>query len=72
MRDGRQPARSFRDLVVWQKAHDFVLGVYHFTAAFPRHETYGLSSQMRRAAISIPANIAEAFVSGGKLTRLVS
>ena len=44
---------------MWRKAHQFVLGVYTFTAAFPRQETYGLSLQMRRAAVSIPANIAE-------------
>ena len=56
-----KPARTFQDLVVWQKAHQFVLGVYALTAAFPRQETYGLSLQMRRAAVSIPANIAEGF-----------
>jgi four helix bundle protein len=61
-----RPARSFRDLIVWQKAHQFVLAVYPFTAAFPRQETYGLSMQMRRAAISIPANIAEGFRRRGK------
>ena len=55
----RPAARSFRDLLVWRKAHQFVLEVYTFTAAFPRQETYGLSLQMRRAAVSIPANIAE-------------
>ncbi len=56
-----KPARTFQDLLVWQKAHRFVLEVYSFTAAFPKHETYGLSLQMRRAAVSIPANIAEGF-----------
>jgi four helix bundle protein len=61
-----KPARTFQDLLVWQKAHQFVLGVYVFTAAFPRHETYGLSLQMRRAAVSIPANIAEGFRRRGK------
>ena len=55
------PARSFRDLIVWQKAHAFVLALYPLTTAFPKHETYGLSLQMRRAAVSIPANIAEGF-----------
>ena len=64
--EDRQPARSFRDLVVWRKAHEFVLGMYTFTAAFPRQETYGLVSQMRRAAVSIPANIAEGFRRRGK------
>jgi four helix bundle protein len=61
-----RPARSFRDLVVWQKAHQFVLAVYPFTAAFPKHETYGLSLQMRRAAVSIPANVAEGFRRRGR------
>lgn len=56
-----KPARTFQDLLVWQKAHRFVLEVYGFTAAFPKQETYGLSLQMRRAAVSIPANIAEGF-----------
>ena len=55
------PARSFRDLVVWQKAHGFVLGVYRYTEAFPEREKYGLAHQLRRAAVSIPANIAEGF-----------
>jgi four helix bundle protein len=57
----RTPARTFRDLVVWRKAHEFVLAVYRFTGAFPVRETYGLSSQMRKAAVSIAANIAEGF-----------
>jgi len=56
-----QPARSFRDLLVWKKAHAFVLGLYRLTEVFPKHEAYGLSPQMRRAAVSIPANIAEGF-----------
>src|SRR5213594_900902 len=66
MPEPRVAARTFRDLLVWQKAHQFVLGVYSFTAAFPKQETYGLSLQMRRAAVSIPANIAEGFRRRGK------
>ena len=66
MSEPRVAARTFRDLLVWRKAHQFVLGVYAFTAAFPRPETYGLSLQMRRAAVSIPANIAEGFRRRGK------
>lgn len=62
----RAPAKTFRDLVVWQKAHEFVLAVYRFTAGFPKQETYGLASQMRRAAVSIAANIAEGFAKRGK------
>jgi four helix bundle protein len=57
----RRPAQSFRDLLVWQKAHRFVLAGYAFTSHLPKQETYGLSLQRRRAAISIPANIAEGF-----------
>jgi four helix bundle protein len=57
----RAAARTFRDLVVWQKAHAFVLDYYRFTSSFPKHATYGLVSQMRRAAVSIAANIAEGF-----------
>jgi len=66
MPDSRPPARTFRDLLVWQKAHRFVLALYAFTAAFPKQETYGLTSQMRRAAVSIPANIAEGFAKRSK------
>ncbi len=57
----RPVARSFRDLMVWRKAHEFVLAVYRFTESFPEREKYGLAHQMRRAAVSIPANIAEGF-----------
>lgn len=57
----RAPAKIFTDLIVWQKAHAFVLQVYAATRAFPKEELYGLTSQFRRAAVSIPANIAEGF-----------
>jgi four helix bundle protein len=56
-----KPAKSFQDLVVWQKAHRFVLEAYKFSGGFPKSEMYGLTSQFRRAAVSIPANIAEGF-----------
>ena len=59
-------ARTFQDLVVWRKAHELVLAVYSFTATVPKEETYGLKLQMRRAAVSIPANIAEGFRRRGK------
>lgn len=62
----RQPARSFEDLIVWQKAHAFVLNVYKTTRQFPREETYGLTAQLRRAAVSVPANIAEGFKRRGR------
>jgi four helix bundle protein len=61
----RRPARTFQDLIVWQKAHAWVLALYRFTDGFPRREIYCLTSQFRRAAISIPANIAEGFKKSG-------
>lgn len=57
----RESAKTFEDLLVWQKAHLFVLAVYRISASFPKHELFGLSSQFRRAAVSIAANIAEGF-----------
>jgi four helix bundle protein len=56
--------RSFRDLKVWLKGHESTLSVYRLTKSFPREEAYGLTSQLRRAAASIPANIAEGCVRG--------
>lgn len=53
---------KFQDLVVWQKAHEFVLLTYRNTKSFPDDEKFGLISQMRRASVSIPANIAEGFI----------
>jgi four helix bundle protein len=61
----RPTAKCFTDLIVWQKAHAFVLTVYRLTEMFPRSEIYALSSQFRRAAISIAANIAEGFKKRG-------
>jgi four helix bundle protein len=58
-------AKSFEDLVVWQKAHAYVLDIYRMTEGFPKSELFGLTSQMRRAAVSIPANIAEGFKKRG-------
>jgi four helix bundle protein len=52
-------AKSFQDLIVWQKAHRYVLSIYKLTGSFPKSELFGLTTQMRRAATSIPANIAE-------------
>ena len=51
--------KNFRDLVVWQKAHQLTLASYQGTARFPREEMFGLTSQIRRCSASIPANIAE-------------
>jgi len=56
-----EKSTSFEDLIVWQKAHAFVLHVYKVTEDFPKYEIYGLTSQFRRAAVSIAANIAEGY-----------
>jgi four helix bundle protein len=61
----RAPARSFEDLIVWQKAHAWVLAAYRFSEHFPQKEMYALTSQLRRAAVSMPANIAEGFKKTG-------
>lgn len=52
-------AQSYRQLVAWQKAMEFVTEIYRVTRAFPGYEMYGLTSQLRRAAVSVPSNIAE-------------
>src|SRR5438132_7481035 len=57
----REPAKSFEDLIVWQKSHRLVLEVYKLSRGFPKDETYGLRSQLRRASVSVPGNIAEGF-----------
>lgn len=64
------PARTFRDLLIWRKAHEFVLRVYQETRTFPVDERYGLTRQLRRSAVSIPANIAEGFVKRGIADKL--
>ncbi len=51
--------KNYRDLIVWQKAMDLVILVYQFTDSFPQKEVFGLTNQVRRAAVSIPSNIAE-------------
>lgn len=53
--------KSFRDLVVWQKARDLSVSIYKLTEQFPKSELYGITNQMRRAAISISSNIAESY-----------
>lgn len=58
--------QDFHKLVVWQKAHTWVLNVYKFTNRFPDTERFGLTSQLRRAAASIPANVAEGCGRGGR------
>ncbi|MEO9884731.1 MAG: four helix bundle protein [Balneola sp.] len=61
-----KPARTFKDLLVWQKAHKFVLESYAYSNGFPKEELYGLTSQYRRASVSIAANIAEGFKKRGQ------
>ena len=58
-------AKSFKDLIVWQKAHELVIEIYKITSLFPQEEKFGLVSQTRRSAVSVPANIAEGFVKKG-------
>jgi four helix bundle protein len=62
----REPARRFEDLVMWQKAHALTLSVYRCTKQLPREELFGLTAQMRRAAVSVAANIAEGFSKRGR------
>ncbi len=62
--------RDFTDLSVWQSAHQLAMQIYKLTARFPKEEQYGLTSQMRRAAVSVPANIAEGFARVGKNEKL--
>jgi four helix bundle protein len=61
--------QSFRDLSVWQKSMDFAVMMYRSTEAFPRSEMFGLTSQMRRASVSVPSNIAEGKAIGGQRYR---
>ena len=56
-----EKSQSFREVVVWQKAHAFTLAIYRLTEAFPRQEMFGLTAQLRRAAASIPSNFVEGF-----------
>jgi four helix bundle protein len=66
----RTAAKSFEDLIVWQKAHAWVLEVYRMSDSFPAKENYALTSQLRRAAMSVPANIAEGFKKRGARDKL--
>ncbi len=65
-----EKAKSYRDLLMWQKAHELVLKVYQITKDFPKEETYGLTSQLRRAVVSVPANIAEGFARNSSKEKL--
>lgn len=65
-----QKTSNFQELIVWQKAHQLVLSIYKLSSSFPKDELYGLCSQMRRAAVSIPANIAEGYKKKGQADKL--
>jgi len=65
-----EKAKSFRDLLVWQRAHELVLEVYKVTQHYPTEERFGLISQMRRAAVSVPANISEGFAKKGRKDKM--
>jgi len=58
---GNKPLQSFKELIVWQKAYQFALNVYRESDGFPKREIYGLTSQLRRSAVSIVSNIAEGY-----------
>jgi four helix bundle protein len=58
--------KSYRELVVWQRAVELSVALYKLTKAFPREETYGLSSQLRRAGVSVASNIAEGYGRGSR------
>ncbi|MCX8490125.1 MAG: four helix bundle protein [Cyclobacteriaceae bacterium] len=66
----REPTKSFRDLIVWQKAHQLALGIYKMTKSLPKEELYGSTSQVKRSSVSAVANIAEGFKKKGKADKL--
>jgi four helix bundle protein len=63
-------SRTFEDVELWRKAHAWVLAVYKLTENFPKHELFGLTSQLRRAAVSVPANFAEGFKKRGQADKI--
>jgi len=63
-------SKTFQDVEVWQRAHRWVLATYRLTDEFPKHEMFGLTSQLRRSAISVPANFAEGFKKTGVADKL--
>ena len=58
--------KSYRDLLVWQKAMELTIEIYRFSSDFPKSEVYGLASQLRRAGVSVPCNIAEGYGRGSR------
>lgn len=68
--DSQPKSRTFEDVELWKKAHAWVLDVYRFTETFPKHEMFGLTSQLRRAAVSVPGNFAEGFNKTGRADKV--
>lgn len=66
MHEESQPIRTFRDLIAWQKAYALGLSIHRLTRTFPAEERFGLTSQLRRAGVSIASNIAEGYGRGGR------
>ena len=65
----QEASRRFEDLVMWQRSHCLVLEIYRLSSGFPPRELYGLSAQIRRSAVSIPANIAEGFAKRSRVDK---
>jgi len=68
--DSLPKSKTFEDVELWKKAHAWVLEVYRFTEGFPKHEMFGLTSQLRRAAVSVPGNFAEGFQKQGRADKV--
>lgn len=68
--DFSQKSRTFEDVELWKKAHAWVLDIYRFTDTFPKHEMFGLTSQLRRSAVSVPGNFAEGFNKTGRADKV--
>ena len=62
----KSEVKTFKDLIVWQRAYQLTLAIYKSTSDYPKHEQYGLSSQLRRAAVSVISNIAEGYARKGR------
>jgi len=65
--ENKRDNKSFRKLIVWQRAHELALAVYQFSSDFPKHELFGLTSQLRRAAVSVAVNIRQGHTLGTDL-----